>query len=168
MANAGPGVRPPTPTMFRTDPFASFRCGHAARINRTAPKYFRLNPSRKSSSVNDRKSPRLVAPALFTTTSSFLNRSRANATRRAGASGARRSSAIASASPPAAVICWTASPTPPGVRAHSTQDEPRAASVTARVRPMPRLAPVTIATFPFNVRTESSTISLATPCAGIV
>ena len=45
-ANAAPGtVQPAMPAIFNTDPWAALRCGHAARVSRTAPKNFRANPS---------------------------------------------------------------------------------------------------------------------------
>ena len=65
MANCAPGVRPPTPAMFTTEPFRCFRIGHAARRSRTAPKNFRTNPSAQSSSLRVRKSPRLGINCVF-------------------------------------------------------------------------------------------------------
>ena len=58
--------------MFSTEPRRALRCGHAARVKRTAPINFSANPSTQSASVNSKKSPRFVAPALFTTMSMAL------------------------------------------------------------------------------------------------
>src|ERR1700723_3395044 len=69
IVNNGPGIRPPTPEIFNTEPACAFNCGQAARVKRMAPKNFSANPSAQSSSVSSRKSPRLVAPALLTTMS---------------------------------------------------------------------------------------------------
>src|SRR5579863_4062467 len=66
MANSAPGVRPPAPETKSNDPLDAFKYGHAARDTRIEPKYFNANPSAKSASVNSRKLPRLVAPALLT------------------------------------------------------------------------------------------------------
>jgi acetyl-CoA C-acetyltransferase len=65
----GYGSAAQAPEWFTTEPALDLRCGHAARVNRTAPKNFSANPSVQSTSVNSKKSPRFVAPALFTTMS---------------------------------------------------------------------------------------------------
>src|SRR6202011_4866649 len=60
------GVLAPIPPMLMIAPRRSLRCGQASRASRTAPWNFKAKPSRKSSSVSLKKSPRLVAPALLT------------------------------------------------------------------------------------------------------
>ena len=66
MLNNAPGILPPTPEIFNTEPACAFKCGQAARVSRMVPKNFSANPSAQSSSVSSRKSPRLVAPVSYT------------------------------------------------------------------------------------------------------
>ena len=84
-------VLPPIPAILTIAPRLVTRCGHAARQQRMAPKNFNANPSAQSASGRSRKSPRLVAPALFTSTSICPKRAMVEATTAAGASGTRRS-----------------------------------------------------------------------------
>src|ERR1019366_4440997 len=69
---------------------------------------------------------------------------------RAGSSGSRRSSGRALAAPPAARISATASDKEPEWRALSTTRAPERPRRSAMARPIPRLAPVTMAVLPLN------------------
>src|ERR1035437_6697644 len=146
MVNCAPGVQPPTPAMFTTEPFRCFRIGHAARSSRTAPKNFSAKPSVQSSSLSVRKSPRLVAPALFTTISIPPRTSIVFPTSSDGASGFRKSSDRQTAFPPLFSISTRASFSNSVFRAASITAAPSSASFNAMALPIPRLAPVTIAT----------------------
>ena len=52
MANSALPVRPPTPMMLTIVPRDACRCGHAARLQRIAPKNLRPKPSAQSASDN--------------------------------------------------------------------------------------------------------------------
>jgi len=69
MANSAPGVRPPPPEILTTDPREAFRCGHAARVRRTATEELEGEAVGPVIIGSSRKPPRLVAPALLTTMS---------------------------------------------------------------------------------------------------
>jgi hypothetical protein len=57
------------PPMLTTEPRAATRCGHAARIIRSAPNTFTWNASTHSSSVNESAVPVRVALAQLTSAS---------------------------------------------------------------------------------------------------
>jgi len=80
IANSALPVRPPMPTMFTMLPWLAWRCGQAGRLQRIAPKNLSANPSSQLASVRLRKSPRVVAPALLTSRSSWPKRATAAAT----------------------------------------------------------------------------------------
>src|SRR5689334_10528140 len=87
-------------------------------------------------------------PALLTSTSSRPNVSRTFANSATISSSRVRSAACASASPPLRLIPPTTSSSSAARRATSTVLAPSAAKVSAMPRPMPWLAPVTIAILP--------------------
>jgi len=117
-----------------------------AGTSRTVPKNFSAKLSCQSSSLRAKKAPRLVAPALFTTISILPNCSTAASTRRAGASSSRRSAGKTKPSLPDSRILATTSLNFWASRAARTTFAPFWARLRAMALPIPRLAPVTMAT----------------------
>ncbi len=97
-----------------------------------------------------------VTAALLTRMSGAPSCRVASWTSRSRSAGSARLAATATADPPAERICSTVSPIVPGngdvpgsvVRAATATAAPSAANLRAISAPMPRLAPVTIATLP--------------------
>jgi hypothetical protein len=137
------------PLMFTMAPPPARRCGHAARQHRIAPKNFSANPSAQSSSVSSKKSPRLVAPALLTSRWRLPNRAIVAFTTAAATSVSRKSAAWTRHSVLTARARLSSSARE---RATTVRFIPSAASVSAMARPMPRLAPVTMAVLPERPR----------------
>src|SRR6185437_8367804 len=158
MVKCAPGVRPPAPMMLTMEPWRFFSSGHAARVSRTVQKYLSANPSVNCSSVNERKSPRCVAPALLTTMSMPPNSLIVAAASFAGASGSRRSSATNDAWPRPFLISPTVCSQILGSRDAIITAAPSRARSCATARPMPRLPPVTMAIFPESAGMRCSSL----------
>jgi len=104
----------------------------------------------QASSLSARKSPRVVAPALATTMSMPPKALTVASTSVAGAAASRRSATWASARPPALTTSSARARNASPLRAASATAQPARASSAAISAPMPRLAPVTTATFPVS------------------
>ena len=123
-------------------------CGQAARQQRMAPKNLRAKPSAQSASVRARKSPRRVAPALFTSTSIRPRRPRSRRPRRRALpdrAGRRREPDTPSARGGHLIEFFA------GTR-HQHDAHPFVRQGLRDARPIPWLAPVTIATLPASCR----------------
>src|SRR5262245_6750590 len=142
----GSGRKELTELTVTIDPPPRFNIGvSAARVVRTAAMKFRFSDDSHSSSVTlaNPSSRTVTAPTLFTRMSSPPNSS-ACATSARGPSGAERSIDTARTDSPDA----SAPSSPPTSRAPATTRPPSAASALVIARPMPLLAPVTMATLP--------------------
>ena len=107
-------------------------------------------------------------PALLNAMSSPPNRSVASATSDAASSSERTSPASATATPPAASISATTLASSASRRAASTTLAPSWANSLAVARPIPVLAPVTIATLPFKRCMSKSSALPAAPAVPLM
>src|SRR3984957_15396110 len=135
--------------------------GRTARVIRTVAMRLSVREVVQSSSVMLRKPPRRVraAPTLLMRTSMEPCASAA-AARSAGPDGVDRSTATNSTGADAT----RASRSSELERAPATTRAPSAASARAAARPMPRLAPVTIATLPSSSSCIRSPLAIAREC----
>jgi hypothetical protein len=149
IVNSALAVRPPTPTILTIAPRVCIKCCQAARAQRIAAKNFNAKPSCQSRSLNLRKSPRLVAPALLIKTSTLPKRAVAKSIRACGDCSSRRSHGKVNAcdAQPSATTDNNSAE-----RAAKTKCIPSPARCVAIALPMPRLAPVMIATLSRNCR----------------
>ena len=123
----------------------------AARVQRKAPLRFTVRTASQSSSFIRRRRPSRVIPALFTRISTRPNVSTARSIIRSESAVTVTLPWTASASPPVDLISAASASTPSGAMSTATILAPSAARARAMLRPIPRDAPVTMATFPFGI-----------------
>src|SRR5262245_28018316 len=160
MVKAASGLRPLVPPIVMSEPRRAFSSGQAARASRTWAKNFSAKPSCQSASVRAKKSPRLVVPALLTSTSRWPNSRCTASISFDGACSSHRSTLTTIALRPLPRIVAAVSSSRASSRPVSRRSQPSSASVSAMPRPIPRLDPVTSATFPFSPRSIDCSLFL--------
>src|SRR5581483_5308323 len=158
---------PPDETLMMLPPPFAAMCGTTSFASRNRLRTLVLIESSHISTVVSSNAPRVGAIALFTSTSTRPYSRIAASTNPSRSRSTPTSHRTGSARPPDAVIAAAVAATLPGspsgcssnVRAAHTTDAPRSASPTASALPIPRDAPVTIATLPSSSIERSSRIS---------
>ena len=132
-----------TPERFR----AMIRA--ARELHKNAPvRLTAMTRSHQASSASRKWRIVSVSPALLTSTSTVPKRRTAVSITPSTWAGTETSAAAAAADPPRAVIAAATASAPAGATSLTTTCAPSSPKRTAIARPMPRAAPVTIATLP--------------------
>jgi hypothetical protein len=145
-AKAGFGSRAALPEISTTVPLEAFRASHARIVSRRAPCSFRAMPSSHSASVISNKSIWGTAPAIFNNASILPKWLSVPWIKTSADPGSRKSRAQVNDAAPAdstALAVFLSSSS--CLAARTTASKSRARRI-AVARPMPWLAPVTIAT----------------------
>src|ERR1700733_2181060 len=145
-AKPGFGSRAALPEISTTEPFEAFSASQARIVRRRAPCSLSAMPSSHCASVISNKSICGTAPAIFSSASILPKRSSVDWTRLSTDQGSRKSSAQISVSAPAASTSPAVFLSSSSCLAVRTTASKSRASRLAVARPMPWLAPVTIAT----------------------